>query len=371
MGTGRPPRTPRARGGEQEGGRRGGGEARHEERLRFRHARFREVRFREARFRRARFRHARFREARFREARFRRAPLREARFRRAPLREVRLLRGRQHVRRRRGRQALRRRREPRPGRQAVQAGRRARRVRPAGDTGARRGRAGAARQERQAADAAVRAAVGTGDGVAAGRRRADRGDAGARRDPHGDHQGPGRELLQGPHRERTVRPRAVLLADLRVPRHRRPADLRQAGPGGRRLAERRAELHARGHGPRRPVVRPGRLHPRRVEDPLADPQGGRPHLGRRRVHPPVPAAPARRRPHHPRERGRLRLPDPDLRGHGLPEEGREGTCAALAHVGDHAPSNPAAAPVTKRGRRPGVEGGRGGPSRRETVLSWG
>ncbi|MFD9115567.1 pentapeptide repeat-containing protein, partial [Streptomyces bottropensis] len=365
MGTGRPPRTPRARGGEQEGGRRGGGEARHEERLRFRHARFREARFRRAPLREVRLREARFRRAPLREVRLRRAPLREVRLREAPLREVRLLRGRQHVRRRRGRQALRRRREPRPGRQAVQAGRRARRVRPAGDTGARRGRAGAARQERQAADAAVRAAVGTGDGVAAGRRRADRGDAGARRDPHGDHQGPGRELLQGPHRERTVRPRAVLLADLRVPRHRRPADLRQAGPGGRRLAERRAELHARRHGPRRPAVRPGRLHPRRVEDPLADPQGGRPHLGRRRVHPPVPAAPARRRPHHPRERGRLRLPDPGLRGHGLPEEGREGTGAALAHVGDHAPSNPAAAPREKQGEGEGVAGGQRRSRRQE------
>ena len=44
---------------------------------------------------------------------------------------------------------------------------------------------------------------------------------------------------------------------VRLPGHRRPPDLRQARPGGRRVAERGAELHAGRHRPGRPAVRPG------------------------------------------------------------------------------------------------------------------
>ncbi len=47
-------------------------------------------------------------------------------------------------------------------------------------------------------------------------------------------------------------------------------------------------------------------------------------LGGGGLHPAVPAAPAGRRPQEPGQRGRLRLPDADLRGHGLPEEGSQG-----------------------------------------------
>ncbi|CAM5657959.1 Lipoprotein OS=Streptomyces fumanus OX=67302 GN=GCM10018772_48990 PE=4 SV=1 [Streptomyces fumanus] len=70
-------------------------------------------------------------------------------------------------------------------------------------------------------------------------RRADRRHAGPHRHPYRDQQGVRRELLQGPHRLRRLRPRPVLLARLAVPRHRRPAHLRQARPGRRRLAQRR------------------------------------------------------------------------------------------------------------------------------------
>ncbi|WP_392963311.1 ABC transporter substrate-binding protein [Streptomyces sp. LN245] len=183
------------------------------------------------------------------------------------------------------------------------------------------------RQGRQTARAALRRSLRHGLGVPAPRGRPDRADAPARRCPYGHHEGLRRQLLQGPHRLGRLRPGALLVARLRLPGHRRPPDLRQARSGGGRLAERRAELHPRRHRPGRSALRQGTLHPGRGRGTLPGPQGGRPYLGRRRLHPPLPAPPARRRPRRPGEHRSLRLPDSGVRGHGLPEEGREGTWA--------------------------------------------
>ncbi|CAM5232510.1 hypothetical protein STANM309S_06244 [Streptomyces tanashiensis] len=68
----------------------------------------------------------------------------------------------------------------------------------------------------------------------------------------------------------------LLLARLRLPGHRRPADLRQARARLRRLAPRRAELHPGRHRPHRPVARPGGADARRGGRPRAGAPGRRP-----------------------------------------------------------------------------------------------
>ena len=139
------------------------------------------------------------------------------------------------------------------------------------------------------------------------------------RHPHRDHQGRRRQLLQGPHRLGRLRPGAVLLARHRLPGHRRPADLRQAGARRRRLAAGRAELHPRRHRPDRPALRPGGRRARRGRGPRPDAQGRRPDLGRGRIHPALPAPAAGGRQHEAGQRRRLRLRSTPLPGHRLQE----------------------------------------------------
>ncbi|GAA3220063.1 hypothetical protein GCM10020256_25680 [Streptomyces thermocoprophilus] len=194
---------------------------------------------------------------------------------------------------------------------------------PQGHRGPGRCRAEGAGQGRQGAVAEVRRPVRPRLGDAAHGGRPDRADAGEGRHPHRDHQGRRQQLLQGPHRVRPVRPRPVLVARNRLPGHRCPAHLRQAGPGRRRLADRGAELHAGRHRPGRPAVRAGDRHAGRGRGPRSDPQGRLADLGGGGLDPAVPAAPAGRGPQEPGERGRLRVPHPRLPGHGLPQEGRE------------------------------------------------
>nr|WP_236240127.1 ABC transporter family substrate-binding protein [Streptomyces sp. CC228A] len=153
--------------------------------------------------------------------------------------------GRREGRGRRGR----RRRRPvgRPGRGP-------RRVRPARHrrgprSRPRQGRRGPAREGRPAAQPALRAPLGPRLRGPAHRRRQDRRHAGPHRHPHRDREGVRRQLLQGPHRLGRLRPGPLLLARHRLPGHRRPPDLRQAGARHRRLAAGGAELHAGRHGP--------------------------------------------------------------------------------------------------------------------------
>ncbi|XVV37018.1 ABC transporter family substrate-binding protein [Streptomyces sp. CA-100214] len=203
-------------------------------------------------------------------------------------------------------------------------------------TGRRRG---PRRQGRQGAHPALRAPLRPRLRRAAHRRRPRLGHAGEDRRRHRHHQGAGRELLQGPHRLRRVRPGALLLARLRLPRHRRPPHLRQARPGRRRLPERRAELHPGRHRPGRPALRPGHGHAGRGGGAGPAAQGRLADLGGGRLHPALPAPPAGRGPQEPRQRGRLRLRDAGLPGHGLPEEGRE-RLPALGHALVLRPSPP-------------------------------
>ncbi|MGX1505821.1 UNVERIFIED_CONTAM: peptide/nickel transport system substrate-binding protein [Streptomyces graminofaciens] len=171
--------------------------------------------------------------------------------------------------RRQGRVAHRRRRRPRGqgGREGRGQGRYGRRVRPARYGGTRRRRGRCPRQGREAAEPPLRPPLRRRLRGAAHRRRQDRADARPGRGAHGDHQGGRRELLQGPHRVRRLRPGPVLLALEPLPRDRRPADLRQAQAGLRRLAPRRAELHAGGYGLHRPALHPGRRGARRGRRP--------------------------------------------------------------------------------------------------------
>ncbi len=136
---------------------------------------------------------------------------------------------RRHVHRRRGRRqgpaGLRHRHRP-----AEEGRRPRRRLRPAGHRGPgpRRHRTG--RQGRQGAGAAVRAAVRARFEDAGDRGRPDRDDAGEDRHPHRHLQGRQRQLLQGPHRVRRLRPGPLLLAGDRLPRHRRPPGLPKPVP---------------------------------------------------------------------------------------------------------------------------------------------
>lgn len=196
--------------------------------------------------------------------------------------------------------------------------------------GARPGQAGPylrqhAGQGRQGAQPALRPPLGPRLGVAARGRRAHRPDAPEGRHPGRAEEGRRRELLQGPHRLGPVRPGALLLARDRLPGHRRAADLRQAGAGRRRLAPRRTELHPGRHRPYRPAVRPGPRRAGRGGLPRSDPQGGRPDLGRRRIHPALPASRARGGQAQPGQRGCLRPRRPPFPGHRLEEvPGRHG-----------------------------------------------
>ena len=192
--------------------------------------------------------------------------------------------------------------------------------------GGRRGRG--ARQGRQAAHPALRAARR----APAPRRCAPSASGSPRmldagRCPHRDHQGRRRQLLQGPHRLRRLRPGPVLLARLRLPGHRRPA---RSTPS--RCPPPTARCNVEQNYTRVGTDQVDQLFDQAVaeldEDAAARPgaQGRRPDLGGRRIHPALPAAPAGGRDARTSANaGAFGFADPPLPGHRLPEEGRRQT----------------------------------------------